>query len=478
MKLNKILSAVFMLFAVVCCTISSLMLYQFGTECFMRHIATISIGVGVAVLITWIGWKSVLTCSGSAVMLILGLSSLALLLESSHGCNAVLYIGDTPVITPGFFLIPAYIITMGYLRRIDCDLWMALVSTFACVIIPLFTLHSGVFRTIMVLACVLVPLTLTRQRWIGGLAVWGVAALFFLEPILVGNRGMDFLFDWERILCYSDALRSTPLWGAYAGTRVFKPLGGTYEDPVAVAFCSLGRWVIPVLIAILSLLVAAVIAVAWQKKIDWPRKILVIGSGIGMAFPMFACISRLYRPFRLGIYSAPFLSVGGASMVASFALLGLILAALNTEWRGARNAIVVSTHMERVLATLFVGFVLAGVCVVVYQDYNSQPSRIERMIPVAEEGFSYDRRGAVEMSDGSVWMPYRKVAGFGEPRVVRSIHNVRNGIVLSRHDITDDPPIVKARCRKLENGGVAVDCTDLFKREYTLTLSETEDVHE
>lgn len=41
MKLNKILSAVFMLFAVVCCTISSLMLYQFGTECFMRHIATV-----------------------------------------------------------------------------------------------------------------------------------------------------------------------------------------------------------------------------------------------------------------------------------------------------------------------------------------------------------------------------------------------------------------------------------------------------
>jgi len=476
MKVNKILSWVFMLFAAACCTISCLMIYQTaGTECFVRHLATVSIGIGVAVLIVWIGWKSVLSCSGSAISLVCGLASIALLLESSHGCNAVLYVGDKPVITPGYFMVPAYIITMGYLRRINGDLWMALIATAICTLIPLFTLHSGIYRVMLVLACVLVPFAPTKQRWVGCAVVWGVATCMTLEPLFMG-RGTDSFFDWWRVLYYAEALRWTPFVGSYIGPRNFNPLGGLYEDPISVAVCTFGRWVVPMLIAVAVALLVAIIIVVFQKKLDWPRKIVVVGAGVGLIFPLAACIERMYWPLRLGYFSAPFLSVGGSSMVASFMLLGLALAALNEEWRGTNNVLVASKRIEQVIGVLLVGVAIAGISVIVYQDYNSQSSRIERMLPKTANGFAYDRSGATELLDGSVWIPYRKIAGFGEPRVVESIHRVCNGIVLEKRAIPSEPPVVRASCRQM-GSGIVVDCTDLYKREYSFNITEKEEVN-
>ena len=470
MKINKWISATYIVFATISCVIGCLMLQPQGSAFFLRHMATVGVGVGAAILIWCLGLETVLSWSGRVVALIVGLSCLAILLEKTHGCNAILYIGDAPIFTPGYFLLPAYVMTLAYLRRINGDIGLVLLATIACVAIPLFTLHTSVFRIVLAMACVLVPLCMAQRRWTACAIICGVVLCITLAPMLYGDQGLECYRDWWRVDYYRQALRDTPWFGPYAGMLPFKPFGGPWDDPVAHAFFTLGRWVIPIITGISVLLFAAMIVALCQTRFDATRKIIIVGSGVALLFPMFGCWERLFWPWRLGFFSAPFLSAGGSSMVASFVLLGLSIAALNGDRVDGRNSAPMSKAIEQMMDVLLVGVAATGILVILYQNYHSRTARIERMLPKAEDGFSYDRQGAVETPGGSIWVPYRKGGGFGEPRIVTGIHECRHGLAVSRRNVPMEPPLVKAKCRQLDSGDIAIDCIDLFKREFTITM--------
>ena len=476
MKTEKFAAISFLIFAMVSCIISCLMLSH--EDWFLRHIATIGIGVGVMLLIAWAGHEFVLASSGSTIAIAVCLACLGLLLESPNGCNAILYIGERPIVTPGFFIAPAFVIAMAYLWQIKDNFWMVIIAAFACMLIPAVTLHAGVSKLMMALVCALVPLAVTKQRRRLCIILFGFIVAILLVRVFVCGKGAEHLFDDWRVEYYAEAIRRTPWFGAYSGARTFKPFGGPWEDPVTHALLTLGRFVIPALIVALSLLTAASASIMF-KKMDSARKIIVCGAALSFAIPLVGSVARLYFPLRIGRWSVPFLSPGGSSMVASFALLGLALTALDGEVRGlAKRTGILGRQIGRVVGVTLVGLTVVSVGVIVYQDYHSRLARIERAIPKTDGKFSYDIRGAVEMSDGTIWLPCREIKGIGEPSVVVSVNRCRNGVVIQRHKMPTEPPIVRTACRLVGGNGVAADCTDLFKREYTLTVVKGEDANE
>ena len=288
---------------------------------------------------------------------------------------------------------------------------MVIIAAFACMLIPAVTLHAGVSKLMMALVCALVPLAVTKQRRRLCIILFGFIVAILLVRIFVCGRGAEHLFDDWRVEYYAEAIRRTPWFGAYSGARTFKPFGGPWEDPVTHALLTLGRFVIPALIVALSLLTAASASIMF-KKMDSARKIIVCGAALSFAIPLIGSVARLYFPLRIGRWSVPFLSPGGSSMVASFALLGLALTALDGEVRGlAKRTGILGRQIGRVVGVTLVGLTVVSVGVIVYQDYHSRLARIERAIPKTDGRFSYDIRGAVEMSDGTIWLPCREIKG-------------------------------------------------------------------
>lgn len=292
-------------------------------------------GICLMLVIQLLGWSRVLALAPAAYLTVGVLCAACFAGPSFEGVHRGLTLFGHRVFYPPYFAPLAVVCMMAWHQdqrsRTSVILASALLLAMIVMAMPYFSLAM----IIMAILCVLArPVLASRPNANAKAIVTMLCAGFVvlqLAPVLYGRRTLaehvfhgQFDFMHKNLI---DVLGKCSWFGYGNGdchTYTFSPI---WDNPHVHCAYVMGLWAF-VAVLLLFILLGFCFWFAWRRTERGPRRTLILGSSLVLLLPPLCSFAWLVFAFIGRGNIIPFLSMGGSTTLASFAALGVLLAAM------------------------------------------------------------------------------------------------------------------------------------------------------
>ena len=460
--------------AVLCCFISLITVHAAAPSLLQSHVVSLVAGVVTLVVMVKMG-PARLSLAGLLMSLCVAVLCMCCFIEESDfGYNQKIVMYGWQILEPAFFVSPALILLFAWARRNHQGTIFFVAATIMALLLVAFMPRLSEATVILVLAAALYGFVvrINRHKTIRCL----IAAAFALSPFVAREiqmrmSGRSWFGPDSLIGLYVDCLFymvSNAAWfGASASRLPVTPPGHLVGNGLGYASYYCGNWTLVFLVVAWTLL-AICLVIAARRARTGTQRILAVGGAISLITQMVLGILHFVLLIPRHSTFLPFVSANGSYTVACFAMLGIVLSTL-------RDDLTITETTKRrhrfdacVCGAILVATASAGTMLYIHKMSLPQ-TQIARMLPESAPGFSFDAKNGVLSSD-VVYVPVKKITGMGEPSIVIALAAFHDGEQISIEDLSHEPPIIAARCRIRPDGSIALDCRDLYEKEFTLVF--------